>query len=56
MDREHIKKGVVDKAKGTMKDAAGKITGDKEMEVEGKFDKAKGAIHNAAGRCQGQSP
>jgi len=30
-------------------DAAGKVTGDKELQVEGKLDKAKGAAHNAAG-------
>ena len=48
MDREHIK-GAADKAKGAMKDAAGKVTGDKELQTEGKLDKAKGAAHNAAG-------
>jgi uncharacterized protein YjbJ (UPF0337 family) len=48
MDREHIK-GAVDKAKGTIKDAAGKVTGDKELQTEGKLDKAKGSAHNAAG-------
>jgi uncharacterized protein YjbJ (UPF0337 family) len=48
MDKEHIK-GAADKAKGAIKEAAGKMTGDKEMQVEGKFDKAKGAAHNLAG-------
>ncbi len=48
MDREHIK-GTADKAKGAIKDTAGKVTGDKEMEAEGKLDKAKGSAHNAAG-------
>ena len=48
MDREHIK-GAADKAKGAIKDAAGKVTGDKELQTEGKLDKAKGAAHNAAG-------
>jgi uncharacterized protein YjbJ (UPF0337 family) len=48
MDREHVK-GVADKAKGAIKDAAGKVTGDKELQVEGKLDKAKGSAHNAAG-------
>jgi uncharacterized protein YjbJ (UPF0337 family) len=48
MDREHVK-GVADKAKGAVKDAAGKMTGDKEMQAEGKLDKAKGAGHKAAG-------
>jgi uncharacterized protein YjbJ (UPF0337 family) len=48
MDREHIK-GAADKAKGAIKDAAGKVTGDKELQTEGKLDKAKGSAHNAAG-------
>jgi uncharacterized protein YjbJ (UPF0337 family) len=48
MDREHVK-GVADKAKGAIKDTAGKLTGDKKLETEGKMDKAKGDLHNAAG-------
>jgi uncharacterized protein YjbJ (UPF0337 family) len=48
MDREHVK-GTADKAKGAMKDTAGKLTGDKELQAEGKLDKAKGSAHNAAG-------
>jgi uncharacterized protein YjbJ (UPF0337 family) len=48
MDREHIK-GAADKAKGAIKDAAGKVTGDKKLETEGKFDKAKGSAHKVAG-------
>jgi uncharacterized protein YjbJ (UPF0337 family) len=48
MDREHVK-GVADKAKGAIKDTAGKITGDKKLETEGKTDKAKGDLHKAAG-------
>jgi uncharacterized protein YjbJ (UPF0337 family) len=48
MDKEHVK-GAADKAKGAIKDAAGKVTGDKELQAEGKIDKAKGAAHNVAG-------
>jgi uncharacterized protein YjbJ (UPF0337 family) len=48
MDREHIK-GAADKAKGALKDAAGKLTGNKKMQAEGKLDKAKGAAHDVAG-------
>ena len=48
MDREHVK-GAADKAKGAMKDAAGKLTGDTKLQSEGKIDKAKGDAHNAAG-------
>lgn len=48
MDREHVK-GAADKVKGAIKDAAGKVTGDKELQSEGKLDKAKGDAHNVAG-------
>ena len=48
MDREHVK-GVADKAKGAVKEGAGKVSGDSELENEGKLDKAKGAAHRAAG-------
>jgi uncharacterized protein YjbJ (UPF0337 family) len=48
MDREHVK-GTFEKAKGAVKDAAGKMTDDKKMQAEGKFDKAKGAAHKMAG-------
>jgi uncharacterized protein YjbJ (UPF0337 family) len=42
-------KGVADKAKGAIKDTAGKVTGDKKLETEGKMDKAMGDLHKAAG-------
>jgi uncharacterized protein YjbJ (UPF0337 family) len=48
MDREHVK-GAADNAKGAVKDAAGKLTGDAKLQAEGKLDKAKGAAHNVAG-------
>ena len=48
VDREHVK-GAADKAKGAIKDTAGKVTGDKKLQAEGKIDKAKGSAHNAAG-------
>jgi uncharacterized protein YjbJ (UPF0337 family) len=48
MDREHVK-GFADKTKGAIKEGAGKLSGDKNMENEGKIDKAKGAAHNVAG-------
>ena len=41
MDREHVK-GAADKAKGAIKEAAGKVTGDRKLQTEGKIDKAKG--------------
>lgn len=48
MDREHVK-GAADKAKGAVKDAAGKLMDDKKLQAEGKIDKAKGAAHETAG-------
>jgi uncharacterized protein YjbJ (UPF0337 family) len=51
MDREHVR-GAADRAKGAIKEAAGKVSGDKELESEGKVDKAKGDLHNAAGNVK----
>jgi uncharacterized protein YjbJ (UPF0337 family) len=48
MDRQHVK-GAAEKAKGAIKDTAGKLMGDKKLQAEGKFDKAKGSAHNLAG-------
>ena len=43
MDKDRIK-GMADQAKGAVKEAAGKITGDKKLETEGTMDKAKGKV------------
>jgi uncharacterized protein YjbJ (UPF0337 family) len=51
MDREHIR-GAADKAKGSIKEAAGKLTGDDKLKSEGKFDKAKGEAHKAVGNVK----
>ncbi len=40
--------GFADKAKGTAKEAAGKIADDPKLETEGKLDKAKGALKDVA--------
>lgn len=48
MDREHVK-GFAEKTKGAIKEGAGRLSGDKEMQAEGKIDKAKGNAHNVAG-------
>jgi uncharacterized protein YjbJ (UPF0337 family) len=39
--------GTVDKVVGNVKEAAGKVTGDKRLETEGKTDQAKGQVKNA---------
>jgi uncharacterized protein YjbJ (UPF0337 family) len=41
--------GIADKIKGTVKEVAGKVTGDTKLEAEGKADKASGTVQNAVG-------
>ena len=48
MDKEHVK-GAVDKVKGAIKEAAGKLTGDKKLEAEGKLDKMRGEARDVVG-------
>ena len=48
MDSDRVE-GMADKAKGSMKEAAGKLTGDSKLQAEGKVDKAEGAMKNAVG-------
>ena len=48
MDKDRIE-GSANQAKGAMKDAAGKMTGDAKLQAEGKADKLKGKLENAAG-------
>jgi uncharacterized protein YjbJ (UPF0337 family) len=48
MDKNRVE-GVADKAKGYIKEAAGKLTGDAKLQAEGKADKAGGAVKNAVG-------
>ena len=48
MDKDRIK-GSAQQAKGAVKEAAGKVFGDKKLETEGKTDKAAGKVQNAIG-------
>ncbi len=48
MDKQRAA-GIADKAKGAVKSAAGKITGDAKLQAEGKADKAKGTVKNLVG-------
>jgi uncharacterized protein YjbJ (UPF0337 family) len=48
MDKDRTE-GMLDKAKGAVKDLAGKITGDTKLQAEGKADKASGTVQNAVG-------
>ena len=48
MDKDRIK-GSAEQAKGVVKEAAGKLLGDKKLETEGKTDQAVGKVQNAVG-------
>lgn len=48
MDKEHLK-GAAKKAEGSVKETAGKATGNKSLEAEGKIDKLEGEARIAAG-------
>ncbi|HEY0353307.1 MAG TPA: CsbD family protein [Enterovirga sp.] len=48
MDKDRTE-GLMDKAKGAVKDLAGKLTGDSKLQAEGKMDKASGTVQNAVG-------
>jgi uncharacterized protein YjbJ (UPF0337 family) len=48
MDRDRIE-GSGKQAKGTIKEGAGKLTGDAKLKAEGKGDKLEGKVQNAIG-------
>ncbi len=48
MDKDRVK-GIGRQAKGTVKEAAGKVTGDKRTEAEGAAEKTAGKVQNAVG-------
>jgi uncharacterized protein YjbJ (UPF0337 family) len=48
MDKDRIK-GMEKQAKGSIKEAAGKVSGDAKLQAEGKADKIKGKVQNALG-------
>ena len=48
MDKDRIK-GSVEQAKGSVKEAFGKVTGDAKLEVEGGNEKAAGKAQSAVG-------
>ena len=50
-DKDRIK-GSAKQAKGTVKEIAGKVTGDAKLEAEGKGDKLKGKISERSRRRQ----
>lgn len=48
MDSDRIK-GAANQAKGSVKEAVGKVTGDAKTQAEGKVDKAVGKAQSAVG-------
>jgi uncharacterized protein YjbJ (UPF0337 family) len=48
MDKDRIA-GSANQAKGAVKEAAGKVTGDAKLQAEGAADKTKGQVQNAVG-------
>jgi uncharacterized protein YjbJ (UPF0337 family) len=48
MDKDRIK-GTGKKAAGSVKETAGKVTGDTELEAKGTAEKTAGKVQNAAG-------
>jgi uncharacterized protein YjbJ (UPF0337 family) len=48
MDKDRIK-GSAEQAKGSVKEAAGKVLGDKKLETDGTTEKAAGKVQNAIG-------
>ena len=48
MDKDRVE-GIAKQAKGSIKEAAGKVTGDAKLNVEVKWEKAEGKVQNAAG-------
>jgi uncharacterized protein YjbJ (UPF0337 family) len=48
MDKDRIK-GAANQVKGSVKEAAGKVTGDSKLQGEGAADKAAGKVQNTVG-------
>lgn len=48
MDKDRME-GAGKQAKGAVKDAVGKMTGDSKMRAEGKADKVEGKVQNTVG-------
>ena len=44
--------GKADELKGHIKDAAGGLTGDKDLQIKGKIDEMKGKVKDAIGKAE----
>ncbi len=48
MDKDRIE-GIMKQARGSVKDATGKVLGDAKLQAEGKAEKAGGKVQNTIG-------
>jgi uncharacterized protein YjbJ (UPF0337 family) len=51
MEKQRIEGGLK-KATGTIKEKAGQITGNRDLEAEGKMDKAEGHVRSGIGKAK----
>jgi uncharacterized protein YjbJ (UPF0337 family) len=51
MDKQRIK-GAARKVTGNIKEAIGRVTGDRDTEIEGKAEKAEGRVRSAVGHAR----
>lgn len=51
MDKDRIK-GTAHEVKGAVKEAVGKVTGNKSVELEGKAEKTAGALERKVGEAK----
>jgi uncharacterized protein YjbJ (UPF0337 family) len=54
VDKDRLK-GMGNQVKGSVKEAAGKLTGDAKTEAEGAADKAKGKVQSAVGGAKDEA-
>ena len=51
MDKQRVEGGLK-KATGTVKEKAGQMTGDRDIEAEGKADRAEGKVRDVVGHTK----
>lgn len=49
---EHRGKGILEQAKGAVKEGYGSVTGDRSTELEGKAERAKGEVREGYGKLK----
>ncbi|MGC4117099.1 MAG: CsbD family protein [Myxococcales bacterium] len=51
MDKKHVE-GTADEVKGRIKESAGALTGDRQLQGEGRLDQVKGAVKDKIGNIK----